>query len=121
MVWGSSPFDIVTGPDGNLWFTDQGASTIGRITPGGPTITQFPILSMFGTLGIASGFDGRLWFTERNDSQIGRITTDGLTVGEFPIPFGLEPLLITRGPDGALWFTEGPLGRGASRSRSGSR
>jgi hypothetical protein len=30
---GSVPMRIVTGPDGNLWFTEQGANQIGRITP----------------------------------------------------------------------------------------
>src|SRR5438128_11788033 len=34
------PFDITAGPDGNLWFTEQSASRIGRITPAG-VITEF--------------------------------------------------------------------------------
>ena len=106
--FGFGPFDIVAGPDGNLWFTDPGGNTIGRVTPSGPTITQFTIPTAFGTPnGIASGFDGRLWFTERNAGKIGRITTDGANIDEFPIPSGLQPILIARGPDGALWFTEG--------------
>jgi hypothetical protein len=32
----NAPADITTGPDGNLWFTEQG---IGRITPTGSTVT----------------------------------------------------------------------------------
>jgi streptogramin lyase len=39
---GSRPYTIVTGPDGNLWFTESGAppgqpsaAAIGRITPDG--------------------------------------------------------------------------------------
>jgi streptogramin lyase len=38
----SSPFRIAAGPDGNLWFTDQGTRAIGRITTSG-TITEFSI------------------------------------------------------------------------------
>lgn len=31
----NSPHQIAAGPDGNLWFTDRGNDTIGRITPTG--------------------------------------------------------------------------------------
>ena len=36
----SNPYQIVTGPDGNLWFTEEGAAKIGRITTAG-IITEF--------------------------------------------------------------------------------
>src|SRR6266536_6550267 len=36
----SRPYSIVTGPDGNLWFTESDRSAIGRITPTGE-ITEF--------------------------------------------------------------------------------
>jgi hypothetical protein len=39
---GSRPYTIVTGPDGNLLFTESDLGKIGRITPDG-TITDFPI------------------------------------------------------------------------------
>ena len=29
----SMPFDILTGPDKNLWFTEETANKIGRLTP----------------------------------------------------------------------------------------
>ncbi len=31
----SNPVDITAGPDGNIWFTENLAGRIGRITPGG--------------------------------------------------------------------------------------
>ena len=34
VIW-RGRFQIVTGPDGNLWFTEFGTRKIGRITPGG--------------------------------------------------------------------------------------
>jgi hypothetical protein len=38
---GGEPADIATGPDGNLWFTEQGlVGGIGRITPAGD-ITEY--------------------------------------------------------------------------------
>jgi streptogramin lyase len=64
----------VTGPDGNLWFTEYWGNKIGRITPTG-TITEFPIPTKgAGSVGIALGPDGNLWFTEFATNKIGRVT-----------------------------------------------
>jgi virginiamycin B lyase len=53
---GGDPRDITAGPDGALWFTQDGAC---HCVPEG----------------ITAGPDGALWFTEFNVNQIGRITT----------------------------------------------
>ncbi len=113
---GSRPASITAGPDGNLWFTNYGASTIGRITPSG-VITEFAVSSACGQIcGITTGPDGALWFAETGSNKIGRITTAG-ALTEFsvpdPAPVGV-PIGITSGPDGALWFTtsfENKVGR----------
>ena len=119
------PTGIVTGPDGNLWFTESGSGQIGRMTPSG-ALTQFdlatippPASAAPGTLaeppspqGIAAGPDGTLWFTT-SDSLIGRISTTG-TITEFQVDgLTLANSTITRGPDGNLWFTgvAGEIGR----------
>jgi streptogramin lyase len=97
----SQPLEITAGPDGNLWFTEQGGG-IGRITPAG-AVTQFPAAA---DGGITAGPDGNLWFTENIFNSIGRITPAGTaTCFEVPTPdSGLTG--ITAGPDGNLWFTE---------------
>jgi hypothetical protein len=41
-VPGSGPNGIVAGPDGNLWFTDAGHSSIDRFTMGG-ALTIYPL------------------------------------------------------------------------------
>ncbi|TMG18725.1 MAG: hypothetical protein E6I01_01975, partial [Chloroflexi bacterium] len=38
----SGPNGIVTGPDGNLWFTDAGNNSIDRFTLSG-TVTSYPL------------------------------------------------------------------------------
>jgi virginiamycin B lyase len=69
----SLPSDITSGPDGNLWFTEQDGNQIGRITPQG-VITEFPLpIPNSSPHGITSGPDGNLWFTEAAE-KIGRIT-----------------------------------------------
>jgi streptogramin lyase len=122
---------IVSGPDGNLWFTDPGDNQVDRVTPGGQ-ITQFSlpvhnVVSMGdgGSTGnggpvtdpiltpddpspddIVVGPDGNLWFTESGVDRIGRITPGG-TITEFTTPTAdSNPTGIAVGSDGNLWFAE---------------
>jgi streptogramin lyase len=102
----SSPYGIVAGPDGNVWFTERSNPyDIARLTLTG-TQTEFPTATS-GT-NIAVGADGNLWFTEAStdSSNIGRCTTAG-TVVDFPVPtVSSLPWDLTKGPDGNVWFTE---------------
>jgi len=105
-ITSKAPSGITSGPDGNLWFTEQQVGIIGRLTPAG-VITEFTIPTAGSKpRGIAAGSDGNLWFTENGADQIGRITTAGV-ITEYPIPSAPSlPDAITSGPDGNLWFTE---------------
>ena len=122
---------ITVGPDGNVWFTENGPNNalllltvlgsalggpassaltqIGRITPAG-TITLFPLrdadITRIFLTGITPGPDGALWFGVGGGGRIGRITTSG-SISEFPIPARptRTPGAIVAGPDGNLWFT----------------
>src|SRR5215217_7901475 len=61
---GTVPYGIAAGADGNVWFTDVGATpAIGRITPTG-AITEFTTGLVAGSApnGIALGADGNVWF-----------------------------------------------------------
>jgi hypothetical protein len=108
---GSDPYEIVSGPDGNLWFTEIGGNRIGRIGTKGAIkpVAEFGAgLSANAGLGfIAAGSDGNLWFPEYSVGKIGRITTSG-TITEFSAGLtpGSGPNGIATGPDGNLWFTE---------------
>jgi streptogramin lyase len=114
----AQPGHIVSGPDGNLWFTEYDpypASGISRITPNG-LITHFALPATTFVAGtesqIATGPDRNLWFTEAGISSgtgaIARMTPDG-ALTEFPLPvfngLSVRPISITSGPDGNLWFT----------------
>ena len=60
------PYSIVTGPDGNLWFTESDGNSIGRITPDGQAKRLHPAHARTASpTGSRSGPDGNLWFTER--------------------------------------------------------
>jgi len=106
---GSQPFEIVRGPDGNMWFTDLAAQDIVRASPTGvmerfaiPTANSAPS-------GIAVGPDGAVWFAETGSGKIARVEADG-GIEEFAIPPLSDggtsgPFDLTAGPDGNLWVT----------------
>jgi virginiamycin B lyase len=115
----NAPGDITAGPDGNLWFTEEGVLPgIGRITKSG-TITEHTagLTSGFSMLrtpkGITAGPDGNLWFTEQGVTADGVARLDPGTgsVVEYPLSAGADPTAITAGSDGNLWFLE----RGATK------
>lgn len=104
----SSPRNLVVGPDGNLWFTDDvNTPAIGRITPNGE-ISEFngPMTNASNPEGLVVGPEGYLWFTERG--SIGRVSLDG-TITEFRAgpDSNSAPGGLTLGPEGNVWFTEG--------------
>jgi streptogramin lyase len=69
----SGPFGITAGPDGALWFAENNANKIGRITVAG-VVTEFPIpTANSAPSGITTGPDGALWFTENGANKIGRL------------------------------------------------
>lgn len=130
-----SPWGIVRGPDGALWFTDfasnsiMPATAVGRIDPATGAIVEYqtedgyvpptgkpaaPEGNGFDAsepTAIAPGGDGNLWVAEVQATSIGRVTPAGnLTQFGYAVNPG-GPLSFTalgdvaEGPDGDLWFT----------------
>jgi len=108
---GSAPIGIAAGPDGNLYYTEQTASTnaIGVMDTNGNVVGEFPIPTPNShSQMIVSGPDGNMWFAEINGGKLASISTDGLgTITEYTLPSGNAPLFLAVGPDGNIWFTEG--------------
>jgi streptogramin lyase len=102
---GSEPHGISAGADGNVWFAEEAANKIGRITPAG-SITEFPIPTAASRpFYIAQGPDGNVWFTELATQKIGKMTTAGSAV-DYPISPLSDPVGIAPGPDHNMWFAE---------------
>jgi streptogramin lyase len=104
----SQPNAVVTGPDGDIWFTEVGrVNAIGRMAPDGTLLGATSLANGSLPAAITVGPDGNLWFTEESANKIGRMSTAGTLLGEFVIPTAnSQPLGITTGPDGDLWFVE---------------
>jgi streptogramin lyase len=98
---------MTAGHDGDMWFTENGASKVGKINPSTGAITEYtiPTASAF-PVGISPGPDGNVWFTENTGNKVGRITPSGV-ITEFAVPTANSgPQNITTGADGNIWFTE---------------
>jgi virginiamycin B lyase len=105
----NAPEGIASGPDGALWFTNDGNGSIGRVTSAGAISTYSEPNLSSGPRPIAAGPDGALWFGIEC-CAIGRITTAGaftIYPGTSPFLAVADPIGITSAPDGALWFTNG--------------
>ena len=105
------PFGIAAGPEGRVWFTDdgtneQGRNLIGRINAAGE-VEEFSVPTPGAEpAAITAGTDGAMWFTEPGKRKIGRITSTG-EVTEFAVPDVSSALKgLALGPEGNLWFAE---------------
>jgi streptogramin lyase len=104
---------ITTGPDGDLWFVDDGSPyTIGRIAPTGEikefTISENPELK---PSGIAAGTNGNVYFGasgENNKAEDEDLIMEITPAGEVTEVARLndsEVVELVTGPEGAMWFT----------------
>lgn len=109
---GSRPEGLVLGPDGNMWFTEHDAGKIGKMSPNGQVLQEFPIPSgagsQPGTIIRGPSGDNNLYFTEEGSSAIGRINPTTGVIREFTqgITAGATPANLTVGSDNNIWFSE---------------
>jgi virginiamycin B lyase len=67
---GSIPLGITSGPDGNLWFTENGTGKVAAITTSG-SITEYTLTAGRRPFAITSGPQSALWFAEVDSSPGG--------------------------------------------------
>lgn len=133
---GSNPAGITAGPDGNVWFAEQAASKLGKLTTGG-SFTEYTVPTAGSSpQRITTGPDGNLWFTEGGGwcigcsqpnpgtsgiGKVGKVTTSG-SFTEYNIPTSSgDPEMIVAAPagDSSLWFVEENLSKVAKVSTAG--
>jgi streptogramin lyase len=102
---GSRPYNLTTGPEGDLWITDAGLDAIDRMSTIGQVTGVFSLGMPEGALPweIVLGPEHDLWFTMLEHDALGRITPTGEIT---EVPVAAPTAGITVGPDGKLWFTE---------------
>jgi len=100
---GTTPWDIVPGSDGNLWYTGQ-MTTVGRITTAGASM-NFTSLGV-DPFGNTLGPDGAVWYAEFQAGAVGRVDTTGQTSQPAQLSANSGPRYIAAGPGNTLWLTE---------------
>jgi streptogramin lyase len=108
----SRPHEIVTGPDGNLWFTLWETGKIAKMTPSGSSVTEYSAgIKKPGDITVGS--DGNLWFTGGELTSewdiITKMTPSGVAT-KYTVASGDRVMNIVPGPDGNLWFRAFPVG-----------
>lgn len=70
-------YDMTTGPDGNIWFTEPAVDKIGILNITTNQITEMPIpgggAGVNGPKMITMGPDGNMWFTDYTSGKIGEV------------------------------------------------
>ena len=90
----AGPVAITSGPDGAVWFTNERARSVGRITSSG-SITVRAASGVSASPGaITAGRDGALWFVDGGD-KIARLSPGG-ALTEFPVPSAFDIAATSR-------------------------
>jgi virginiamycin B lyase len=103
---GAAPQGITLGPDGNVWFVENGANKVGRITAAG-VITEFPLLTPDNQPAqIVAGTSGHLYLDEPGPTKVAFF--DALGDKSFhESGSGVTAAGIAFGAAGSLWVTDG--------------
>jgi streptogramin lyase len=111
---GSYFANIVSGPDGALWFPEcnnsNGTGGIGTITTSG----TYTFYSSACQDNIASGSDGNIWFG--NSPSISKMTTQGVVLAQYTVGDLYIAGMMT-GADGALYMIGSVSGGGSDLIR----
>jgi len=100
----------VRGPDGIVWFSEQGSNRIGRLDPGTTAVTEYPAGYLPGKEGLTEGGEkhtiridpaGYVWSTGTPLSRFDPMTGKFTEFKEVPSSYG-----IALDKDGNAWFTE---------------
>jgi virginiamycin B lyase len=105
---GSHPHDVAPASDGTVWYTAQGAGTLGRLDPMTGKTSEIPLGEGSAPHGVIVGPDGAAWVTDGGLNAIVRADpkTDGIKRYPLPATGGWANLnTATFDARGVLWFT----------------
>ncbi len=98
---------MALGPDGNVWFIDENAAGLVRISTSG-SIKEFPLSGIItgNAVSMAVGADKKFYLLDESANVV-RVTRSG-SAQSFPIPSGDNTAIdgLGLGPDGNVWFAE---------------
>jgi virginiamycin B lyase len=104
----SIPAYIHAGPDGNVWFQQEGAfrgKVLGRITPTGQ-ITELGLGVPEDVARFAFGTDGNIWVG--GTTHLSEVNTQGTLLRDYVLPSATNSstIFLVVGADGSVWCAE---------------
>jgi streptogramin lyase len=101
---GAAPQGIPVGPDGNVWFVENGGNKVGRITPAG-VLTEFPLPTAQSLPSQIVLGGGDVYYTAAGVVKVGYLDALGdLSLHQVPSQADTG---VAFGPNGYLWKTNG--------------
>jgi streptogramin lyase len=107
----SAPNDLALDAQGNVWFTEFNADSLGRLDPRTGLMRHYPLSSKksvqtLAPFGIAVDPQGMVWFTEMSTGQVGRLDPARGRVRLFSVPGPkVAPMEIASDAHGIIWVT----------------
>ncbi|QBD78064.1 hypothetical protein EPA93_19515 [Ktedonosporobacter rubrisoli] len=107
----SAPNDIAFDAQGNVWFTELNADSIGMLDPHTGQIKQFPLspkktIQTLNPYGIAIDPEGIVWFTEVGSNHIGSLDPHTGAIRLYTLQDSANPFMEIRSDShGAIWAT----------------
>jgi streptogramin lyase len=119
----AQPRHIAQGPEGDIWFTTENYSIVGKMTPAG-VVTEYTLTPPPGDKKaepsvIVAGPDGNMWVADIGGNEyhaVWKITPSG---GMTRFITSSTPSGMTAGPDGNLWLAYGLTSKIAKMTTSG--
>ncbi len=106
-----APNDIALDAQGNIWFSELNADSLGRLDPRTGRITQFPLtrqqsIQKLDPYGIAIDQQGMVWFTEATNDHVGRLDPRSGQIRYFNMPGpAVQFMELASDPHGIIWIT----------------
>lgn len=105
---GDRPHDVAPAPDGKVWYTAQGAGSLGILDPATGEVRNVPLGENSAPHGVIQGPDGAAWITDGGRNAIARYDPKTGSVKSWRLPDGSDWANLNTcafDGDGILWFT----------------
>lgn len=107
----SAPNDIVLDKQGDVWFTEMNADSIGVLHVKTGKFTHYPLSSSptiqtLNPYGITIDPQGTIWFTEANNGRLGQLNPKTGAIKYYQLPDLNAPLMeVASDSHGVIWAT----------------
>ncbi|WP_142213181.1 hypothetical protein [Streptomyces sp. SLBN-118] len=105
--WLGSTHELIIGPDGNLWVSQQLEDRVLRVSTTGRVVGTIDFPDNSGPHGIDKDWRGHVWLTEEFANALVELDATGKRIASYPLPLpGAGPHGLRIGCDGhTVWWT----------------